>query len=65
MKHKLIETFVLPSRKREYVADLAPMLWHSFGCIASLIQEVTSIYPAINPPTLSVSLISIIYTIIY
>jgi CCR4-NOT transcription complex subunit 9 len=37
------------------VQDLAPMLWHSFGSIAALLQEVISVYPAINPPTLSVS----------
>lgn len=41
------------SRKREFVSDLAPMLWHSFGSISSLIQEVLSIYPNINPPTLT------------
>ena len=42
------------SRQREAVADLAPFLWHSFGSIASLLQEVISVYPAINPPTLTV-----------
>lgn len=26
------------SKKREVVPDLAPMLWHSFGTIASLLQ---------------------------
>jgi CCR4-NOT transcription complex subunit 9 len=26
------------SKKRESVHDLAPMLWHSFGTIASLLQ---------------------------
>jgi CCR4-NOT transcription complex subunit 9 len=31
------------------------MLWHSFGCIAALLQEVISVYQAINPPTLTVS----------
>ena len=30
------------------------MLWHSFGSIAALLQEVINVYPAINPPTLSV-----------
>ena len=41
------------SKKREVVPDLAPMLWHSFGTIAALLQEINHIYPAINPPTLS------------
>jgi hypothetical protein len=26
------------SKKREVVPDLAPMLWHSFGTIAALLQ---------------------------
>lgn len=41
------------SKKREVVSDLAPMLWHSFGTIAALLQEIVSIYPAINPPNLT------------
>lgn len=41
------------SKKREVVPDLAPMLWHSFGTIAALLQEIISIYPAINPPNLT------------
>lgn len=41
------------SKKREVVPDLAPMLWHSFGTIATLLQEIISIYPAINPPNLT------------
>lgn len=41
------------SKKREVVPDLAPMLWHSFGTIASLLQEIINIYPAINPATLT------------
>lgn len=43
------------SKKREVVPDLAVMLWHSFGTVAALLQEIISIYPAINPPTLTVS----------
>lgn len=43
------------SRKREALPDLAPMLWHSFGTIAALLQEIVMIYPVINPPTLNVS----------
>ena len=41
------------SRKREAFTELAPMLWHSFGSIAALLQEVISVYSSINPPTLT------------
>lgn len=41
------------SKKREVVPDLAPMLWHSFGTVAALLQEIINIYPAINPPHLT------------
>ncbi|PRD36866.1 UNVERIFIED_CONTAM: cnot9 [Trichonephila clavipes] len=41
------------SKKREAVPELAPMLWHSFGTITALLQEIINIYPAINPPTLT------------
>lgn len=41
------------SKKREVVPDLAPMLWHSFGTIAALMQEIVNIYSAINPPVLT------------
>lgn len=41
------------SRKRESVQDLAPMLWHSFGSIAALLQEVVSVYTAVSPPSLT------------
>lgn len=41
------------SRKRESVESLAPMLWHSFGTISALLQEIVSVYFAIDPPTLS------------
>lgn len=41
------------SKKREVVPDLAPMLWHSFGTVAALLQEILNIYPAINPPHLT------------
>ncbi|XP_025096020.1 CCR4-NOT transcription complex subunit 9-like isoform X1 [Pomacea canaliculata] len=43
------------SKKREVVPDLAPMLWHSFGTIAALMQEIVNIYAAINPPILTAS----------
>ena len=42
------------SKQRESFPDLAPMLWHSCGTIAALLQEIISIYPALSPPTLSV-----------
>lgn len=32
------------------------MLWHSFGTITALLQEIINIYPAINPPSLTVSI---------
>ncbi len=41
------------SRRRETVADLAVMLWHSFGAIAALLQEIIAVYPTIHPPTLN------------
>ena len=41
------------SKKREGFADLAPVLWHSYGTIAALLQEIISIYPMLSPPTLS------------
>ena len=44
------------SKKREVVPDLPPMLWHSFGTVAALLQEIVNVYPAINPPHLTVSI---------
>lgn len=41
------------SQKREAIPNLAPMLWHSFGTIAALLQEIINIYPSITPPTLT------------
>jgi len=41
------------SKKRETVDQLAPMLWHSFGTIAALLQEIVGVYSAIEPATLS------------
>ncbi|CAH8523768.1 unnamed protein product [Schistosoma mattheei] len=40
-------------KKRESVPELAPLLWHSCGSIAALLQEICAIYPYINPPNLS------------
>lgn len=45
--------YVKCSKKRETVPDLPLWLWYSFGSMASLLQEVISIYPAIMPPTLT------------
>ncbi|KAH3743195.1 cell differentiation protein [Pelomyxa schiedti] len=40
------------SKKREAVPELAPILWNSFGTIASLLQEIVFIYPLLSPPKL-------------
>jgi len=40
------------SKLRETVPDLAPILWHSFGTIAALLQEIVAIYPLLSPPKL-------------
>uniref|UniRef100_A0A915JVG8 CCR4-NOT transcription complex subunit 9 n=1 Tax=Romanomermis culicivorax TaxID=13658 RepID=A0A915JVG8_ROMCU len=52
VKQRELALFEL-SKKREVVPDLAVMLWNSFGTIAALLQEIVSIYIAINPPTLT------------
>lgn len=41
------------NKNREFVPDLAPILWYSFGTMTSLLQEVISIYPLLSPPTLT------------
>jgi CCR4-NOT transcription complex subunit 9 len=41
------------SKKREAFSDLAPILWHSFGTISALLQEIISIYPTLSPPNLT------------
>ena len=41
------------SKKREAFPDLAPVLWHSFGTISALLQEILSIYPMLSPPNLT------------
>lgn len=41
------------SKKRETFPDLAPVLWHSFGTITALLQEIIGIYPMLSPPTLT------------
>ncbi|CAM9719748.1 unnamed protein product [Ascophyllum nodosum] len=41
------------SKKREAFTDLAPILWHSYGTISALLQEIVAIYPLLAPPTLT------------
>lgn len=41
------------SKKREAFTDLAPILWHSFGTISALLQEIVAIYPSLSPPQLT------------
>lgn len=41
------------SKKRESFTDLAPILWHSYGTVAALLQEIVSIYGLLSPPTLT------------
>ena len=43
------------SKKRESFPELAVYLWHSFGTVSVLLQEIVSIYPALNPPALTAS----------
>ncbi|RJE24188.1 cell differentiation protein Rcd1 [Aspergillus sclerotialis] len=41
------------SKKREQVPELALVIWHSFGVMASLLQEIISVYPLLNPSQLT------------
>ncbi|KAF2089107.1 Rcd1-domain-containing protein [Saccharata proteae CBS 121410] len=41
------------SKKREQVPELAMILWHSFGVMTSLLQEIISVYPLLNPSQLT------------
>jgi CCR4-NOT transcription complex subunit 9 len=41
------------SKKRDMFADLAPVLWYSFGVVPALLQEIVSIYPLLSPPSLT------------
>jgi len=41
------------SKKREQFDDLALVLWHSFGVMAVLLQEIVAVYPALSPPSLT------------
>jgi CCR4-NOT transcription complex subunit 9 len=41
------------SKKRENYENLAPILWHSCGVMAALLQEIVKVYPLLTPPTLT------------
>ena len=41
------------SKRRESFPELAPYLWHSFGTVAALLQEILAVYPYLSPPTLT------------
>ncbi|KAF8141720.1 hypothetical protein EV363DRAFT_1308869 [Boletus edulis] len=41
------------SKKREQYDDLALVLWHSFGVMPALLQEIVSVYPLLSPPNLT------------
>ncbi|KAK6461025.1 hypothetical protein DFJ63DRAFT_336942 [Scheffersomyces coipomensis] len=42
-------------KKREQYDDLALVLWNSFGVMTVLLEEITTVYPYLNPPTLTAS----------
>lgn len=39
-------------KKRELYDDLALVLWHSFGVMTSLLEEIIAVYPLLSPPQL-------------
>lgn len=41
------------SKKREQYNDLALILWHSFGVMTTLLQEIISVYPLLSPANLT------------
>ncbi|CAH7686122.1 cell differentiation family, Rcd1-like-domain-containing protein [Phakopsora pachyrhizi] len=41
------------SKKREQWDDLALVLWHSFGVMSCLLQEIVTVYPLLSPPSLT------------
>jgi len=41
------------SKKRELYEDLAIILWHSYGVVSILLQEIVSVYPLLSPPALT------------
>lgn len=44
------------SKKREFLQDLAPVIWHSIGTISALLQEIVSIYPYLTPSAMTTPL---------
>ncbi|KAH0723741.1 hypothetical protein KY289_006785 [Solanum tuberosum] len=48
-ENALLELF----KKKELFPDLGRLLWHSFGTIAALLQEIVSIYPGLSSPCLA------------
>lgn len=58
--HQWIQQLLVPEQRevaiteltkvREALPDLGPMLWHSTGAIAVLLQEMTSVYPLLSHP---------------
>lgn len=48
-KNKREKALAELSKKREYLQDLAPVIWHSVGTISALLQEIISIYPLLTP----------------
>jgi len=62
-KHELVQQLTDPetreaallelSKRRESFGDVAPLLWHSFGTLAALLQEIIAIYPLLSPPSLT------------
>ncbi|KAF8899642.1 cell differentiation family, Rcd1-like-domain-containing protein [Gymnopilus junonius] len=54
MNHAARESALLElSKKREQYDDLALVLWHSFGIMPALLQEIVSVYPLLSPPNLT------------
>ena len=41
------------SKKREQVPELALVLWHTFGVMTSLLEEIILVYPLLNPSQLT------------
>lgn len=41
------------NKRREVIPDLGMILWHSFGTVAALIQEIVNVFPNFNPLTLT------------
>ncbi|TMW99064.1 hypothetical protein EJD97_003072 [Solanum chilense] len=50
---KFRENALLELFKKELFPDLGRLLWHSFGTIAALLQEIVSIYPGLSSPSLA------------